>query len=108
MGTALPLLDEDGHILKWHDTIVDMHDWKHAQEELRSTQAHSRMHENGAVRQPLDHRATSRPPVAELNDGPGARLPFHFPAEPRPALAQRCKRLSANPPHKVSIDTIVQ
>ena len=38
-GTALPLLDEHGHILKWHGTIVDMHDWKQAQEEIRDTQA---------------------------------------------------------------------
>ena len=37
--TALPLLDEHGHILKWHGTIVDMHDWKQAQEEIRDTQA---------------------------------------------------------------------
>ena len=37
--TALPLLDEHGHILKWHGTIVDMHDWKQAQEEIRNTQA---------------------------------------------------------------------
>ena len=36
---ALPLRDEQGHILKWHGTIVDMHDWKQAQEELRNTQA---------------------------------------------------------------------
>jgi PAS domain S-box-containing protein len=37
--TALPLLDEQGSILKWHGTIVDMHDWKQAQDELRNTQA---------------------------------------------------------------------
>ncbi len=36
---ALPLLDEDGRILKWHGTVVDMHDWKQAQEALRTTQA---------------------------------------------------------------------
>ncbi len=36
---ALPLLDEDGRILKWHGTVVDMHDWKQAQEALRNTQA---------------------------------------------------------------------
>jgi PAS domain S-box-containing protein len=36
---ALPLLDEDGRILKWHGTVVDMHDWKQAQQDLRSTQA---------------------------------------------------------------------
>jgi len=37
--SALPLLDEKGQILKWHGTVVDMHDWKQAQEELRNTQA---------------------------------------------------------------------
>jgi PAS domain S-box-containing protein len=36
---ALPLRDEHGRILKWHGTVVDMHDWKRAQEELRNTQA---------------------------------------------------------------------
>jgi signal transduction histidine kinase len=36
---ALPLLDKDGRILKWHGTVVDMHDWKLAQETLRNTQA---------------------------------------------------------------------
>ncbi len=37
--TALPLLDESGRLLRWHGTVVDMHDWKLAQEELRDTQA---------------------------------------------------------------------
>jgi PAS domain S-box-containing protein len=37
--SALPLLDQQGRIVKWHGTIVDMHDWKKAQEELRNTQA---------------------------------------------------------------------
>lgn len=37
--TALPLRDEQGRIVKWHGTIVDMQDWKQAQDELRSTQA---------------------------------------------------------------------
>ena len=37
--SALPLLDQDRRILKWFGTIVDMHDWKQSQEELRKTQA---------------------------------------------------------------------
>ena len=37
--SALPLRDGRGRILKWHGTVVDMHDWKQAQEELRDTQA---------------------------------------------------------------------
>ncbi len=36
---ALPLLDQDGRIVKWHGTVVDMHNWKQAQETLRNTQA---------------------------------------------------------------------
>jgi PAS domain S-box-containing protein len=36
---GLPLVDSEGRIVKWHGTVVDMHDWKVAQEELRSTQA---------------------------------------------------------------------
>jgi PAS domain S-box-containing protein len=37
--SALPLLDPAGRILKWHGTIVDIHDWKQAQEELRRSEA---------------------------------------------------------------------
>ena len=37
--SALPLRDQPGRILKWYGTIVDMHDWKRAQEELRNMQA---------------------------------------------------------------------
>jgi C4-dicarboxylate-specific signal transduction histidine kinase len=36
--SALPLLDQQGRILKWYGTVVDMHDWKQAQEDLRNTQ----------------------------------------------------------------------
>jgi PAS domain S-box-containing protein len=37
--SALPLLNQQGRILKWYGTIVDMHDWREAQEDLRATQA---------------------------------------------------------------------
>ena len=36
---ALPLLDQERRIVRWHGTVVDMHDWTRAQEELRNTQA---------------------------------------------------------------------
>ncbi len=39
VANALPLLDKHGRILKWHGTVVDMHEWKQAQETLRNTQA---------------------------------------------------------------------
>lgn len=34
--SALPLLDQQGRILKWYGTIVDMHDRKRAEEALRA------------------------------------------------------------------------
>lgn len=36
--SALPLLDKGERIVRWHGTVVDMHDWKKAQEEIRNTQ----------------------------------------------------------------------
>jgi len=38
MANARPLRDERGRIVKWYGTVVDMHDWRQAQEELRHTQ----------------------------------------------------------------------
>lgn len=36
---ALPLVNQQGRILRWHGTVVDMHDWKESQDELRRAQA---------------------------------------------------------------------
>ncbi|MGA9883002.1 MAG: PAS domain-containing protein [Candidatus Acidiferrales bacterium] len=39
VANALPLLDGEGRTIKWHGTVVDMHDWRLAQEELRNAQS---------------------------------------------------------------------
>jgi PAS domain S-box-containing protein len=39
VSRALPLMDKEGRVLKWHGAVVDMHDWKQAQEDLREAQA---------------------------------------------------------------------
>ena len=39
MSSALPLCDQAGRILKWYGSVVDLHDWKLAQESLRSREA---------------------------------------------------------------------
>jgi PAS domain S-box-containing protein len=39
VSNALPLQAPDGRILKWYGTVVDFHDRKQAQEDLRQTQA---------------------------------------------------------------------
>jgi C4-dicarboxylate-specific signal transduction histidine kinase len=39
VSSALPLRDWEGRILKWYGSVVDLHDWKQAQESLRSREA---------------------------------------------------------------------
>ena len=39
VSSALPLRASDGSILKWYGTVVDFHDRRQAQEDLRNTQA---------------------------------------------------------------------
>jgi PAS domain S-box-containing protein len=39
VSSALPLRGADGNMLKWYGTIVDFHDRRQAQEDLRNTQA---------------------------------------------------------------------
>ena len=41
--TALPLRDEHGQILKWHGSVIDVHDWKQTQEELRHSEQEARL-----------------------------------------------------------------
>jgi len=38
ISSALPLRDQNGRIMKWFGTIVDLHDWKEAQKALQTTQ----------------------------------------------------------------------
>jgi PAS domain S-box-containing protein len=39
LSNAFPLRDGEGRILKWYGSVVDLHDWKQAQEDLRSREA---------------------------------------------------------------------
>jgi PAS domain S-box-containing protein len=41
--TAFPLRDEHGQILKWHGSVIDVHDWKQTQEELRHSEQEARL-----------------------------------------------------------------
>jgi PAS domain S-box-containing protein len=38
ISSALPLRDQDGRVIKWFGTVVDLHDWKEAQQALQMTQ----------------------------------------------------------------------
>ena len=38
ISSALPLRDQEGRVIKWFGTVVDLHDWKEAQQALQMTQ----------------------------------------------------------------------
>jgi PAS domain S-box-containing protein len=39
ISSALPLRDQEGRVIKWFGSVVDLHDWKEAQEALQMTQS---------------------------------------------------------------------
>ena len=39
VSSALPLRDRHGRVIKWFGSVVDLHDWKEAQQALQMTQA---------------------------------------------------------------------
>jgi PAS domain S-box-containing protein len=39
ISSALPLRDQEGRAIKWFGSVVDLHDWKEAQQALQITQA---------------------------------------------------------------------
>jgi PAS domain S-box-containing protein len=39
IASALPLRDQENRVIKWFGTVVDLHDWKEAQQALQMTQA---------------------------------------------------------------------
>jgi len=82
--SALPLLDDQRHILKWHGTVVDMHDWRQAQEELRNTQAElahvTRVLTMGELTASIAHEVNQ--PLASIRTNAGTSL--RRLAEPQP------------------------
>ncbi len=38
ISSALPLRDQEGRVIKWFGSVVDLHDWKEAQKALQSAQ----------------------------------------------------------------------
>jgi PAS domain S-box-containing protein len=39
ISSALPLRDQEGRVIKWFGSVVDLHDWKEAQQALQMTQS---------------------------------------------------------------------
>ncbi len=72
VSSALPLRDRDGRILKWYGSVVDLHDWKHAQEALRTREAElahiTRIITMGEITSSIAHEI-NQPPRAIANYG---------------------------------------
>ena len=68
VSSALPLRAPDGQILKWYGTVVDFHDRRQAEEDLRSTQAElahlSRVMTIGALTASIAHEVSQ--PLAAI------------------------------------------
>jgi PAS domain S-box-containing protein len=72
ISMALPLRDPNGRILKWFGTVVDLHDWREAQQALRMTQAElarvSRLTTMGELAASIAHEV-NQPLTAVTNNG---------------------------------------
>jgi C4-dicarboxylate-specific signal transduction histidine kinase len=72
ISRALPLRDPSGRILKWFGTVVDLHDWREAQQALRMTQAElarvSRLTMMGELAASIAHEV-NQPLTAVTNNG---------------------------------------
>jgi PAS domain S-box-containing protein len=72
ISRALPLRNQSGGIIKWFGTVVDLHDWKEAQQALRMTQAElarvSRLTTMGELAASIAHEV-NQPLTAVTNNG---------------------------------------
>jgi PAS domain S-box-containing protein len=72
ISRALPLRDQSGGIIKWFGTVVDLHDWKEAQQALQMTQAElarvSRLTTMGEFAASIAHEV-NQPLTAVTNNG---------------------------------------
>lgn len=72
ISSAVPLRDQEGRVLKWFGTVVDLHDWKEAQHALQMSQAElarvSRLTTMGELAASIAHEV-NQPLTAVTNNG---------------------------------------
>jgi C4-dicarboxylate-specific signal transduction histidine kinase len=72
ISRAIPLRNQSGRIIKWFGTVVDLHDWKEAQQALQMTQAElarvSRVTTMGELAASIAHEV-NQPLTAVTNNG---------------------------------------
>jgi PAS domain S-box-containing protein len=71
ISSALPLRDQEGRVIKWFGTVVDMHDWKESQQALQMTHAElarvSRLTTMGELAASIAHEV-NQPLTAVINN----------------------------------------
>ena len=76
ISSALPLCDQKGCVIKWFGSVVDLHDWKEAQQVLQMTQAElarvSRLTTMGELAASIAHEINQ--PLAAINNNASACL----------------------------------
>jgi PAS domain S-box-containing protein len=69
---ALPLRDQDDRVIRWYGAVVDLHDWREAQQALQTTQAElarvSRLTTMGELTASIAHEV-NQPLTAVTNNG---------------------------------------
>src|SRR3984957_11095418 len=72
VSSALPLRDPEGRVIKWFGSVVDLHDWKEAQQALQTTQTElarvSRLTTMGELAASIAHEV-NQPLTAVINNG---------------------------------------
>ena len=72
VASALPLRDREGRVIKWFGSVVDLHDWKEAQQALQMTQTElarvSRLTTMGELAASIAHEV-NQPLTAVINNG---------------------------------------
>ena len=72
VSSALPLRDWEGRVIKWFGSVVDLHDWKEAQQALQMTQIElarvSRLTTMGELAASIAHEV-NQPLTAVINNG---------------------------------------
>jgi PAS domain S-box-containing protein len=72
ISSALPLRDQEGRVIKWFGSVVDLHDWKEAQQALQMAQVElarvSRVTTMGELTASIAHEV-NQPLTAVTNNG---------------------------------------
>jgi PAS domain S-box-containing protein len=91
ISSALPLRDEKGGVMKWFGSVVDLHDWKEAQQALQMTQVElarvSRLTTMGELAASIAHEV-NQPLTAVTNNG-NACLRLHAARNLEPEVLRR-------------------